>query len=208
MGVCYTLAQAPSAKPSVLVDFSVPFSFDHALASALEQRIAFVSGTTGLGAEQHAAMAAAAATIPVLWSANFSLGAAVLVQLATVAARTLPDWDCTIAESHHRAKKDAPSGTALALGRAVAGARGQEFDAVANPSGVALGDGGIGFSVTRAGDIVGEHTVLLAATGERIELTHRATNRDIFAHGAMTATAWLAHRPAGIYTLADVLARP
>ncbi|MEP7044691.1 MAG: 4-hydroxy-tetrahydrodipicolinate reductase [Dokdonella sp.] len=199
-----------SVAPAVLIDFSVAAAFDRALAMALQRHIAFVSGTTGLDAHQRAALECAATSIPVLWSANFSLGVAVLTRLVGEAARALPQWDCEIAEAHHERKQDAPSGTALALGREVAAARGVDFDAVAQRSRVERHivrvTGEIGFAVTRAGDIVGEHTVLFATSGERIELVHRATDRGIFARGAVTAAAWIAGRPPGRYTLHDVVA--
>ncbi|MEO5558033.1 MAG: 4-hydroxy-tetrahydrodipicolinate reductase [Dokdonella sp.] len=202
----YTTTLSASSAPDVLVDFSLPTAFDSALACALERKIAFVSGTTGLDDRQQTALARAAESIPVLWSANFSLGIALLSRLVAQAARALPDWDCEIAEAHHSAKKDAPSGTARALGREVAVARGADFDTVASLRESALrSSGSIGFAVTRAGDIVGEHTVLFATSGERIELVHRATDRMIFARGAVTAARWLAHKPKGRYALADVL---
>jgi len=198
------------AAPAVLIDFSVAAAFDRALDIALQRRIAFVSGTTGLDARQRAALDQAAASIPVLWSANFSLGVAVLAKLVGQAARALPGWDCEIAEAHHARKQDAPSGTALALGREVAAARGVDFEAVAQPwraeRHAARTAGEIGFAVTRAADIVGEHTVLFATAGERIELTHRATDRSIFARGAAAAAGWIAGRPPGRYTLQDVIA--
>jgi 4-hydroxy-tetrahydrodipicolinate reductase len=125
--------------------------------------------------------------------------------------RALPDWDCEIAEAHHRHKKDAPSGTALALGRAVADARGVDFKRVAQRERVARiaarDASTIGFSSVRAGDIVGEHKVLFAGAGERVELTHRATDRTIFARGALRAAMWIAGQPPGLYTLADVIGR-
>ena len=204
--VRYRADLEPSASPRVLVDFSIADAFDAALALSRERRIAFVSGTTGLSARQEAALRDAAGAIPVLWSANFSIGVAVLERLVREAARALADWDCEIAEAHHRRKKDAPSGTALALGRAVAEARGADFEQVARrePAG-AREDAAIGFASVRAGDIVGEHTVLFAGEGERIELTHRASDRSIFARGALRAAAWIADRPPGRYTLADVI---
>jgi 4-hydroxy-tetrahydrodipicolinate reductase len=197
---------ASSTSPRVLLDFSVADAFDAALALARERRIAFVSGTTGLSARQDAALRDAAATIPVLWSANFSIGVAVLERLVREAARALSDWDCEIAEAHHRHKKDSPSGTALALGRAVADARGVDFERVAQRERAgAREDSTIGFASVRAGDIVGEHTVLFAGEGERVELTHRASDRTIFARGALRAAAWIADRPPGRFTLADVI---
>lgn len=204
----YTATLSTSSAPDVLIDFSLPTAFDSALACALERKIAFVSGTTGLDDRQQTALARAAESIPVLCSANFSLGIALLSQLVAQAARALPDWDCEIAEAHHSAKKDAPSGTALALGREVAAARAQNFDVVGRlsrtPSQRVHGD--IGFAVTRAGDIIGEHSVMFATHGERIELVHRATNRDVFARGAVTAARWISDRAAGRYSLSDVLA--
>lgn len=172
----------------VLVDFSQPEAFDAALALAAGRGCAFVSGTTGLSAAQHGAMDAAAGRIPLLWAANFSLGVAALEELVERAASALQGWDCDIVEAHHVHKKDAPSGTALALGAAAerGGARPR-------------------YASLRAGDIVGEHTVQFATAGERIELVHRAGNRDIFARGALHAARHLAGRPPGRYRLRDLL---
>ena len=204
-----SLDDAPAS--AVLVDFSAPQAFDDALAFAVSRHLAFVSGTTGLSHEQHAAIQSAGSVIPVLWSANFSIGVAVLTRLAREAARALSQWDCEIAEAHHRHKKDAPSGTALALGRAVADARGIDLESVArfdrHASNETREPSAIGFSAIRGGDIVGEHTVLFASEGERIELVHRATDRDVFARGALDAAAWLAGRSPGVYALSDLLAR-
>ena len=207
MDLVYSIRLETATAPAVLVDFSFADAFDNALAIARARRIAFVSGTTGLSERQQAALRDAAAAIPVLWSANFSIGVAVLGRLVREAARALSDWDCEIAEAHHRHKKDAPSGTALTLGRAVAEARGVEFERVANlRERDAMRDAStIGFASVRAGDIVGEHTVLFAGEGERVELTHRATDRTIFARGALRAAAWIANRPASLYTLDDVI---
>ena len=208
----YVTELAQDLPLAVLIDFSVAAAFDRALALALARGSAFVSGTTGLDPARQVALERASASIPVLWSANFSLGVALLSRLVAEAARALPEWECEIAEAHHSRKLDAPSGTALALGREVAAARGQDFDAVARLSRSGMqaprGDGEIGFAVTRAGDIVGEHTVLFAGAGERIELGHRATDRMIFARGAVAAARWIAGRPAGRYALMDVLTSP
>jgi 4-hydroxy-tetrahydrodipicolinate reductase len=207
-GVNYSAALDRDVEPAVLIDFSSARAFDAALAVAVSRRIAFVSGTTGLAPAQHDAIRRAAAAIPVLWSANFSLGVALLMRLARDAARMLPGWDCEIAEAHHRQKKDAPSGTALALGRAIAEARGQDFDRVAEHNQTAPRDAAaIGFAVVRGGDIVGEHTVMFIGEGERIELVHRASDRDVFARGALEAALGIAGQPAGLYALADVLER-
>lgn len=202
----------PDTPVDVLVDFSGAQAFDAALALALERRAAFVSGTTGLSDAQRGALEHAATRIPVLWASNFSLGVALLMRLARSAAQALPDWDCEIVEMHHRRKLDAPSGTALSLGEAVAAGRG-----------VALGDcavhgrsgrtgervqGQIGFHALRGGDVVGEHTLVFAGPGERLELAHRATDRDVFARGAVVAARWIAGRDPGAYALDEILACP
>ncbi len=181
------LAEVPEFD--VLVDFSLPEAFDAALALALARGRALVSGTTGLAATAMQALDAAGREIPVLWASNFSLGVALLHQLVAEAARAVPGWDCDIIEMHHARKLDAPSGTALTLGKAVEAAGG------ALPH----------YAAIRAGDIVGEHCVQFAGFGERIELVHRAVNRDIFARGALHAARWLATRPAGRHAIADIL---
>lgn len=172
----------------VAVDFSLAEAFDPVLALCIERGKALVSGTTGLDEAQRAALDAAASRIPLLWAANFSLGVAVLDELVERAAAALPGWDCDIVESHHAGKLDAPSGTALALGAAAQ-------QGGAQPR----------YASLRAGDIVGEHTVQFATAGERIELVHRAGNRDIFARGALHAAAKLAGRAPGAYRLRDLL---
>jgi 4-hydroxy-tetrahydrodipicolinate reductase len=196
-------------KLDVVVDFSSPAGFDAALAHCVAQNVALVSGTTGLDASQRNAVSEAARIIPVLHAANFSLGVAVLTRVLREAAATLPDWNLEILETHHARKLDAPSGTALALGRAAAEARGQDFDAIAVLSREgqvgARPQGAIGFASLRAGDVVGEHTAMLVTAGERLELSHRATDRAIFARGALAAAAWIARRPPRIYSLDDVL---
>ena len=200
-----------SPKLDVVIDFSSPDGFDAALAHCATHRVAFVSGTTGLGEKQCGAMGEAANTIPVLHAANFSLGIAVLSRVLRDAAASLPEWDLEILEAHHARKADAPSGTALSLGRTAAAARGQDFNKIALLSregqvGVRPA-GAIGFASIRAGDIVGEHTAILATAGERLELSHRATDRAIFARGALAAAAWLVGRAPGAYAIEDVIAR-
>lgn len=197
-------------KLDVVIDFSAPAGFDAALAHCRKHRIAFVSGTTGLGAAQAVAVDEGAREIPLLHAANFSLGIAVLTRALREAAAALPGWDLDILEAHHARKVDAPSGTALALGRAAATARGHAFESIAVLSREgevgARPAGSIGFAAIRAGDIVGEHTAILATAGERLELCHRASDRSIFARGALAAAAWLAGQEAGRYTIDDVLA--
>jgi len=199
-----------SVRAGVMVDFSLATAFDRGLALAVERGLAFVSGTTGLSAGQQAALDEAARTIPVSWSANFSIGVTVLTQLAAQAATLLADWDCEIIEAHHRNKKDAPSGTAIALGEAVAGARGVDLDTVAQQGRDGMSDGprdpaAIGFAAIRGGDIVGEHTLLFAGTGERVELRHVATDRDVFARGALAAATRIAALPPGRYAFGELI---
>jgi 4-hydroxy-tetrahydrodipicolinate reductase len=172
----------------VAIDFSLAEGFDPILTVCLQRGAAFVSGTTGLAAEQKAAIERASIRIPVLWTSNFSLGVAVLTDLVERAARKLHGWDCDIVEAHHSRKQDAPSGTALSLG-------------------AAAGQGGSTprYASIRAGDIVGEHTVQFTGNGERVELIHRAGNRDIFANGALHAAIRLAGRAPGAYRLGDLL---
>src|SRR5436190_4666784 len=175
----FSSALDPDTNAEVVLDFSSPFGMMSGLALARSRGLAFVSGTTGIAAEHQAALRSAALDIPVLWSASFSLGIALLKRLAVEAVRAAgPGFDVEIIEAHHRHKVDAPSGTALALGKAVAEARGQVFDEVArfgrDPVGGKRRPEDIGFSSIRGGDIVGEHTVLIAGEGERLELTHRA----------------------------------
>ncbi len=200
----------PDTGLDAIIDFSTPDALATPLAIALERRIALVCGTTGLSAAQMDELKAAASRIPVLWSANFSIGVALLKRMAAMAAAQLgPDFDAEILEVHHRHKKDAPSGTALALGRAIAETRGHGFDDVARYSRDRVGepraDHEIGFAVMRAADVVGEHTVLFASAGERLELTHRASSRSIFASGAVRSAVWLARQGAGWYDISDVL---
>lgn len=194
----------------VVVDFSTPAGSGSALAHCRVHKVAFVCGTTGLEAGQRDTLAEAARDIPVLYAANFSLGIAVLTRLLREAAGALPDWDLEIIEAHHARKVDAPSGTALALGRAAASARGQDFDEVAafarHAHTGARRKSAIGFASIRAGEIVGEHTALLATADERIELAHRAYDNTIFARGALQAAAWLAGKPADAYSIDDVIA--
>ena len=172
----------------VAIDFSLPEAFDGIVGECVKRGAALVSGTTGLSDAQRAMLDAASSKIALVWASNFSLGVALLHQLVDTAAKRLPGWDCDIVESHHIHKKDAPSGTALTLGAAAetGGARPH-------------------YASLRAGDIVGEHLVQFTGQGERIELVHRANDRDIFARGALHAAAWLhAHAP-GRYQVGDTL---
>jgi len=194
----------------VMIDFSSPSSTVANLAACVRHGVAALVGTTGLSDEAERAASEASARIPVLVAANTSLGVTLLIELVRQAAKALPaDFDIEITEGHHRHKKDAPSGTALALGRAAAEGRGQDFESVRGPprpNGEAPRQvGGIGFSVIRAGDLVGDHVVLFAGEGERVTVGHQATDRAIFARGALKAASWLAGRAPGRYQMVDVL---
>ncbi|MFI4958612.1 MAG: 4-hydroxy-tetrahydrodipicolinate reductase [Lysobacterales bacterium] len=196
----------------VIVDFSGPAGLVLALDHCLAHGTALVSGTTGIDAALEARLADAGNSIAILRAANFSLGVAVLTRLLREAAAALPGWDLEIVEAHHGRKQDAPSGTALALGHAAAAARHTSLEAAAVYSRVGQTgeriDGSIGFAVVRGGDIVGEHTAMLIGQGERLELGHRATDRSIFARGALQAAHWLAGRAPGQWRLDDVIAAP
>jgi len=197
-----------NGSADVLIDFSRPELTGRCLDLALDQCLPMVLGTTGLPSELQSEIDAAAQQIPICQAANFSIGVNLLLALVERAAAGLPkSFDIEIAEIHHRWKVDAPSGTALALGRAAASARGQERDRVA----AIRGDGArvadrIGYQVSRGGDVAGEHSVMFLGDGERLELTHRATDRAIFARGALHAARWLVGRPPGLYSMQDVIA--
>jgi 4-hydroxy-tetrahydrodipicolinate reductase len=193
-----------------LVDFSSAAALQANLAVAAEAGVPIVIGTTGLGEDAEALIEAAAGRVAVLQSANMSLGVNLLAHLVREAAARLgDDWDIEIAEMHHRHKADAPSGTALLLGRAAAEGRGVDLAAVSDRgrdgSTGARTPGHIGFAALRGGSVAGDHQVIFAAEGERIEIGHRAENRDIFARGAVRAALWLAGKPAGRYAMTDVL---
>ena len=172
----------------VAIDFSLPDAFERILALCVSRKAAFVSGTTGLSDAQRQALDAAGQSIPLAWASNFSLGVAVLHELVARAAQALPGWDCDIVEAHHARKQDAPSGTAKTLGQSAE-------QGGATPR----------FTSIRAGDIVGEHTIQFTGMGERLELVHRAGNRDIFARGALHAASRLARREPGLYRVPDLL---
>lgn len=173
------------ARADALVDFSAPDAcVAYAKAAAGEGKPAVI-GTTGLSAAQNAAVRAAARKTPIFYAANFSAGVAVLARLAAEAARLLPRWERAIVETHHSKKKDAPSGTALRLAEAAGG--------------------GAAIASVRVGDVVGDHTFTLAGPFERLELTHRAHSRAVFATGALEAALWLSARKPGLYGMDDLL---
>ncbi len=194
----------------VLVDFSAPGALEAHLDAARAHRRPILVGTTGLNAQHHALIDAAAGEIAVLQTGNTSLGVALLSRLVTEAAARLgPDWDIEIVEAHHREKRDAPSGTALMLGEAAARGIGSTLaeTAVTGRAGLtgARTPGTIGFASMRGGTIVGDHVVLFAGNGERIELAHRADDRAIFAQGAVRAALWLIDQPPGRFAMDAVL---
>lgn len=195
---------------AVLIDFSTPAALERTLAAARAARTPILIGTTGLSAAHHALIDAAADEIAVLQTGNVSLGVTLLAKLVRdAAARLGPEWDIEIAEMHHRHKVDAPSGTALLLGEAAAAGRGITLAEakVADRAGLtgARSEGTIGFASMRGGSVAGDHLVVFAGEGERIEIGHRAENRAIFARGAITAALWLVGKPAGRYGMEQVL---
>jgi len=201
---------ALARRCDVLIDFSTPGALLVNLDAAASAGVPIVIGTTGLGAEHLAAIDGAARSIAVLQSANMSLGVNLLAHLVREAAARLgPDWDIEIVEMHHRYKVDAPSGTALLLGKAAAEGRKVDLDSISDRGRDGIGEarkpGHVGFASLRGGSVAGDHQVVLAAEGERLELGHRAESRAIFARGAIDAALWLAGRPAGRYAMKDVL---
>lgn len=193
----------------VLIDFSVADAVPAHAQYCVEQGCAMVVGVTGLREEEKQALTSASRSIPVLYAANMSVGVSVLMALVEQATRALPGSDVEIVEAHHRHKKDSPSGTALSLGEIVARARGVALtkSAVYDRHGrkTARSRQDIGFASLRGGDNVGEHTVLFMDDGERIEITHRASDRHIFARGALQAASWIIDQKAGLYGMRDLL---
>lgn len=211
-GVAITADRAQALiGATVAIDFTLPAALHDNLAACVAAGVPVVVGTTGLDLPAEDAMAAAAARISVLHAPNMSLGVNLLLELVAQAAAALPaDYDIEIFEAHHKHKLDAPSGTAVRLGQVAANARGSSLAAsavyVREGQTGPRPPGAIGFSTVRAGDIVGEHTVLFCGTGERLELGHRATDRLTFARGALRAAQWLAvERGPGLYSMRDVL---
>ena len=191
----------------VVIDFSQPAALPHLLKLAMHKKIAVVSGTTRLDATGERLLDEAAKIVPVLWAANTSLGVQVLAELVTLAVQKLGlGFDVEIVETHHRAKIDAPSGTAERLRLAVEEARGELLRVPGREGNVGpRKPDEIGVFAVRGGDVIGDHTIHLLGPGERLELTHRATNRDLFARGALRAARFLHGKPPGRYTMADLL---
>lgn len=194
----------------VYVDFTTPAGTRAAAEAAAALGRAAVIGTTGLAPADEAALDALAQRAPIVVAASFSLGVSLLRGLARAAARALgPDWDAEVVETHHRAKRDAPSGTALAIAREIAAGHGSDYDRVKRHT--RDGDvgprprGEIGVAAVRGGDVIGEHTAYFFGPAERIEIAHRASSRHIFAAGALRAAAWVTRQPPGRYDMLDVL---
>ena len=194
----------------VVIDFTLPDSSLVNARACAEAGVPVVIGTTGFSEAEQADLDLTLTSVARCQAANFSTGVNLAYRLLSLAAQVMgADSDIEIHEAHHKHKIDAPSGTALAMGHAVAHAMGQSLSDVAHydrsANREARAPGSIGFSVTRAGEIVGEHTVLFAADGERLEITHKAGSRDAFANGAVRAAKFIANKPAGAYTMSDVL---
>ncbi|TBU78555.1 4-hydroxy-tetrahydrodipicolinate reductase [Phytopseudomonas daroniae] len=194
----------------VLIDFTHPSVTLKNLEICRQAGKAMVIGTTGFSAAEKQLLVDAGKEIPIVFAANFSVGVNLCLKLLDTAARVLgDDVDIEVLEAHHRHKVDAPSGTALRMGEVVANALGRDLEKVAvygreGQTGARARET-IGFATVRAGDVVGEHTVLFAADGERVEITHKASSRMTFAKGAVRAASWLRERSAGLYDMQDVL---
>ncbi len=194
----------------VVIDFTAPVSTLANLELCKQHGKSIVIGTTGFSEEERALIDAVAKHVPVVMAPNYSVGVNLVFKLLEKAAKVMGDYcDVEIVEAHHRYKVDAPSGTAIGMGEAIAGAMGNKLSDVAvyareGITGERTKDE-IGFATIRAGDIVGEHTAMFADIGERVEITHKATDRMTFANGAVKAAVWLHSKPAGFYTMTDVL---
>jgi len=192
----------------VVIDFSTPEALSRVLSAARRQKVAVVSGTTRLDAATEKKLDEAATEVPVLWAPNTSLGVQVLAEIVAEAVRRLgPGFDVEIVETHHKAKVDSPSGTATRLADVVREARKGLRTVTGREGNVGpRAEDELGVFAVRGGDVIGDHAVHILGLGERLEITHRATNRDLFARGALRAARYLAGKPAGRYSMADVLA--
>jgi len=210
LGVPFTAElQSALRTADVVIDFSAAAAVPTTLGLARAAKVPLLIGTTGLSADLGAQLDRAAVDIPVLTAANTSIGVNLLLHLVEQAARALPiEFNIEIVEAHHRHKRDAPSGTALALGAAAARGRDLTGEYAAQwPRGAAgvRQDAEIGYAIVRGGDVVGEHDVLFLGNGERLRLAHSATDRSVFARGALQAAQWLAAQPAGRYKMSDII---
>jgi 4-hydroxy-tetrahydrodipicolinate reductase len=209
-GIRITTALAPLlSSADLVIDFSRADATAETLAACVAARVPLLIGTTGLAASIQGLLKSAATAIPLLIAPNTSLAVNLLLELVARAARALPaGYDIEVLETHHRDKRDAPSGTALSLGQAAAQARGTTLEDVAvyerHGPNSARSAGQIGFAVTRGGDVVGEHEVLFLGEGEQLALRHVASDRAVFARGALKAGQWLVTQPAGRYEMKDI----
>lgn len=197
-------------RSDVIIDFTLPAGTLEHVKLAAKYKKAIIIGTTGLSAQDEETLRHYAKDTTIVYAANMSVGVNLLLALVEQAAQKLSeDWDIEIFEAHHKHKVDAPSGTALAIGRAAASGRGGDLSSLAeydrHGHTGARERGKIGFSVARGGDVIGEHTAYFYGEGERIELTHIATNRSLFAKGALRAAVWSKDKKAGLYSMRDVL---
>lgn len=198
------------AEADAYIDFTTPDATRDAARIARERKIAAVIGTTGLTPDAEEAIGELAKVAPVVVAANFSLGVNVVLGVVRQVARVLgPDWDAEVVETHHNKKRDAPSGTALAIAKAIAAGHGVDYDKVKRHSRDGeIGPrprGEIGVSTVRGGDVIGEHVATFFGAAERVEIAHRATSRTIFAAGAVTAAHWVVGKPPGRYDMQHVL---
>jgi len=209
LGVLVTDELKPR-RGSVVVDFSLPVATENNVRTCLEHGTPLIIGTTGLSEDDERELVEASSSIPIVYAANFSVGVTLLTKLAGIAAAALgPEWEAELFELHHRHKRDAPSGTALRIGQAVAAATDRVFSDVALTDRSSLGRAReqheIGVFGLRGGDSPGEHTLMFLGEGERMELTHRTSDRAIFARGALRAARWAAGQEPGLYDMFDVL---
>ncbi len=195
-------------EPDVIVDFTGPESCVEYVSVAAEAGVPVVTGTTGFDDEQREAIEAAGAQIPVLLGANFARGIQALIEAVESAVSSLPEYDVELTETHHNGKRDAPSGTASLVLDRIDDARGEPGERVYGRVGEAKREAGeIGVHARRAGDVTGEHEVMLAGNRETLSLTHRAGSRSVFAEGALDAAGWLVSQPVGFYRFADIAAQ-
>lgn len=208
VGITLSDELAPG-RNDVVVDFSLPEATEGYLAECVARRAPLVLGTTGLTEQTQVKLIEASREIPIVAAANFSVGVTVMIHIAGATARALGnDWDAEMFEIHHRNKRDAPSGTALRVGQAVAEATGRKLGQSIKTSREQVGPRSrdeIGIMALRGGDVVGEHTLMFLGESERIELTHRATDRAIFSRGALRAARWVDGKEPGLYDMFDVL---
>jgi 4-hydroxy-tetrahydrodipicolinate reductase len=207
---CSAMSSLTANDADVMIDFTLPVIFETNIAWCVAHKMPVVIGTTGLSEEQLATLKEASKQIPIVFAANYSVGVNLMLSLVRQAASVLGNTaDIEITEAHHRFKQDAPSGTAMAIGEAIADELGRDLKTCAvygregkEPE---RDQGTIGFATVRAGDIVGEHTALFADIGERLEITHKASSRLTFAKGAVHAATWVHGKDAGLYSMVDVL---